>query len=111
MTSKFPIESKVHAAGVGAGAGGLIAPVAIYFISIIFYGGVKDADKLEHTLTLVPTIITLLIATALPPVLAYIGGFTAHHSPRPEPQPEPAPPDDLAELILKTRPIQAGVDD
>lgn len=81
--AKFPIESKVHAAGVGAGAGSLVAPVLLYLLGILVYGGSKDAAAADATVKLVPSLIAEPVTVLVPLGLAYLGGFLAHHSARP----------------------------
>lgn len=78
-----PVENKVKAGAVGAGAGGVAATFVLWVLGVVAFGQPVDAAAANDAVAAVPFPITGVVYGLLPLVGSYWAGYRAKHTPRP----------------------------
>lgn len=91
--SSAPVEGKVWASTVGAGAGTVTAGFLTWLLGVSLWGAPSDAAHAVQAVQAVPAPVSLMLGLALSVGATFMAGYQAKHTDRPA-VPAPAPASD-----------------
>lgn len=114
MSTTNPIEGKVWAATVGTGAGAVVSGFVVWLLGVLVWQAPFTSEGATQAVASVPGPVVAIVGLVITVGGAFIGGYSAKHTPRPQPdvQPEPDPARAFVQPELDPRDLdQDGRDD
>lgn len=100
-TDKQPIEGKVYAATVGAGAGATVSAAILWLLGVLVWGVPDTAARAADAISAVPAPLNAIIVLGVTVGTTFVAGYSTKHTPRPQPTTDGA-------VIVEPPPAQAA---
>lgn len=84
MSMNAPIESKVKASAVGAGAGAAVGSAVLWLLGVLVWDAPNSAEAANDAMAAVPGPIAAVVLFGVASAVSFLAGRAARHTFRPD---------------------------